>query len=361
LIDELKDVAVGFRDYLADRGFVYDDATRLDMLAAVLGSQLVFFVGPSGTGKSTAAGVLSQFFAPDSERASVDVRPGWSSTEDLLGQYSGFTKAYLKGAATDQIVSVHGATSTPFFTLEEANLSAIESYAGPLVTATSSTRFEQVRWDFHSQPGFSDVPEVVVTEKYPRFLATINVDSTAPAPAPKISGRACVVLLEPPTVEDSLLSVGAIAGAGQAVAAGQGANLIGDPHLAWDAIVVAGRQDDFTNALRTCMDALTASTGGQNVVSPRDVQRCVLYMAWHQALQQPQSGDALTSSLLLSAENAVLHYILPGMSAERFGRAVPGLTEKATDGGLLAIRLARLVSPDDGVFGVPPDFWASLS
>ncbi|WP_150954453.1 hypothetical protein [Microbacterium testaceum] len=359
MIDKLENLQSEFSAYLQNLGLVYDRDTQCDMLAAVLSSQLVLFVGPSGTGKSTAAKALSRFFAPVTERATVDVRPGWSASEDLLGQYNSFTDTYLRSPSTEAFVSVRGSASTPFFTIEEANLSPIEAYAGELITAASSTRFPTLTWSFHSASSFEEVPSQVEVGRYPRFLATINVDSTAPAPAPKVSGRACVLLLEPPKLADSLDSVAAISNLDRTFPEGEAAALVGDPHAAWARVEVHGRQAAYREPLRVLLQELAdALDSGRNVVSPRDVQRAVIYMSWHVAISgEPAEAVDFTAS----AENALLHYVLPGLTSEQFGRALPKLRSVCVADGLLSARLDRLESADSGLFGVTPDFWASLS
>lgn len=368
MIDELAGIPQDFRNFLEKRGLVYDQLTQVDLLAAALGSQSLLFAGPSGTGKSTAARALADFFVAPTRQAILDTRPGWSGSEDLVGQYSVYAKTYAKGPGTDELNRLHsfGEHGTPVVIVEEANLSPMEAYLGPLVTAASATRFEQLQWPLHQQglkPEALGLPEAVNLRPWPRFFGTVNIDSTAPAPAPKVSGRACVVLLEPPEVHNVLASMEALAPPTSSnPPTPPGAALIGDPRRAWDALT-EDELEQFAVALRPLLEELAKLAGnGSNVVSPRDVQRCVLYMSWHVPLTAAAAaglGRAVT--IEESAENALLHFVLPGLSAEQFRKVVSGLSTIVTDDGLLHRRLERLGSGGEGLFGVSPDFWASLS
>lgn len=363
-IDELAPLPKEFSDFLAARGLVYDPLTQVDMLASVLGSQFLLLAGPSGTGKSTAARVLAEFFVSPARSRVIDARPTWTSTEDLAGQYSAFAGHFLNGPATRTLVALHGEDLPAVLTIEEANLSPIEAYLGPLITATSGVSFERLFWPLHQAGSGAGAPTEVVLGRWPRFFGTINVDSTAEAPAPKVSGRACVVLLEPSEVDLALSSTAAINAAPGTPATPPGAVVLGDPRSAWASYVLSGGTDMVTDALKPLLTVLENSAGrGLNVVSPRDVQRCVLFMSWHYPLLEAAVASGLLPSADIgaSAENAVMHYVLPGLSAEQFSRAIEPLRGTAAAGGLLQRRLSRLTAGGESIFGVSPDFWASLS
>jgi energy-coupling factor transporter ATP-binding protein EcfA2 len=357
-----------FRDFLEQRGLVYDPQTQLDLLACALSSQFLLFAGPSGTGKSTAAGVLADFLTPRDNQAVIDARPAWTSSEDVAGQFSAFANAYLPGPATDDLIRLaNRGNHVPVLTVEEANLSPMEAYFGPVITAASRVAFETLPWQLHRQPFGTTLttPPGVNIGGYPRIFATINIDSTAEAPAPKVSGRACVVLLEPPSIEQALGSTDAIVPPPiQPPSTPVGAELLGDPRNAWTAHLMTGPTGRFTDALAPFLKVLSDSAGqGANLVSPRDVQRCVLFMSWHVQLAEAALAAGLVSSATdaESAENAILHFVLPGLSSAQFGRAISPLVAAASPDGLLARRLKKLAIDGEGVFGLAPDFWASLS
>jgi len=366
--NELEQTPQLLRDFLAQRGLVYDPQTQVDMLACAFASQFLLFAGPSGTGKSTAAKVLAEFLTPRSRQATIDARPVWTSSEDVVGQYSVFTKDFVRGPATEGLLALHGGSGTPVVIIEEANLSPMEAYIGPVITTASSVAFLSLTWPLHTQPagGSITVPSAITLTPWPRVFGTVNIDSTAEAPAPKVSGRACVVLLEPPDIDTALASTDAIITppAGTPITTPPGQLLFGDPRRAWSAYLVAGTTERFTNALEPLLKILADSAGhGLNLVSPRDVQRCVTYMGWHVPLAEAAVNASLVSSSsdTESAENSLLHFVLPGLSSEQFGRAVTPLRAVATPSGLLARRLSRLAAGGESLFGVSPDFWASLS
>jgi len=364
---ELAQAPQLLRDFLDQRGLVYDPQAQVDMLASAVACQFVLFAGPSGTGKSTAAKVLAEFLAPTSRHATLDARPAWTASEDVAGQYSAFTDQYVAGPFTADLVRLDGGTGTPVVIVEEANLSPIEAYAGPVITAASSIAFERLPWVLHNQPpgGKSGIPAEVLLGPWPRVFGTVNVDSTADAPAPKVSGRACVVLLEPPDVDTALKSTDAITPSPAMAHAGPpGQHLFGDPTKAWASYLVAGKTDRFSDALKPLLTVLADSAGRKsNLVSPRDVQRCVVFMSWHAPLAEAAVAAKLLASSndTESAENSLLHFVLPGLSSEQFGRALMPLLNAATPDGLLARRLTKLAAGGESLFGVSPDFWASLS
>ena len=363
--DAIRDLPTAFSDHLSDSGIVFDTSTQIDLLASALGSQFLLLAGPSGTGKSTAAHMLSSFFAPDERRVIIDARPGWIGQEDLLGQYSSFAESYLGTNDLDELIQVANSSvaSSPIVTIEEANLSPLESYLGPVITRSSSIAWSEVSFDLH-RTQLGSPPKSLLLDKWPRFISTINVDSSAHAPAPKVAGRSCVVLLEPPTIEEAKLSVGAISFSSQNIRTAAFFDVLGDPRLAWASAVVNGEADGMLASLESWLTLLESTAGrGSNIVSPRSLQRSVMFIAWHYALSKAAGlgGMQIEPSLELSSENAVLHYLLPSLTSEQFARCLLPLLESASAGGLLAARLQRLLGAGEGAFGVPPDFWASLS
>ena len=134
-IDRMQQTAIQFDNYLGARGLIYEPQTKADLLAAILSSQFVLFAGPSGTGKSTAALALAEFFSPATRRATIAVERTWESPQDVVGSYSSFAGYYLAKPGLDELKSAlhvpraaqnSDQACSPIVVVEEANLSPIE-------------------------------------------------------------------------------------------------------------------------------------------------------------------------------------------------------------------------------------------
>jgi energy-coupling factor transporter ATP-binding protein EcfA2 len=379
VVDRIQQTAVAFDSYLGSRGLVYEPQVKADLLAAILSSQFVLFAGPSGTGKSTAASALAEFFAPEERRAVVPVERTWETPQDVVGAYSSFAGYYLAKPGLDELTRLRHhpsapaetpLTRTPIAVVEEANLSPMEGYLNPVVHGLSAPAQEVIGWPLHPMPNnvarsdeeaaATDVPPTLMLGPWPRFLGTINVDHTAIAPARKVSGRACVVLLEP--LEEVAAADGLDAlWTAQATPRVEGPEeLLHDPRTALALLrntpelsIVASALDEVTKDLATAL--------GSNPVSKRDEQRCLLYMAFYKDIAPHVPEVEVDDLLTQAAENAVLHFVLPGLVPQQFAAAIELYR---TDGpaSLLRQRCDRLL-PEDGdlSLGYAVDFWSALS
>jgi hypothetical protein len=236
-------------------------------------------------------------------------------------------------------------------------------YLGSVVTALSGLVAESVTWGLHLAGGGKDTklpPAEVVLAPYPRFMATINVDSTASAPSPKVCGRALTVLLEPPNVDLACTSTKAITATGRDSDPPHDASMLDDPRAAWAALVAGGQTAVVVEPIRTLCSVLEDELQA-NVVSPRDLQRAVMFMAWYVGLAEHEDDVDIEVARVDAAELALLHAVLPGLGSGHFEAAVKALQQHARGGGLLASRLDRVLTSATGVYGVPPDFWSALS
>ena len=347
-------------------------AAQLDALACFLSSQLLIFAGPSGTGKSTLARRLSNFFS--SRFAVVDGQPGLARRQELTGYASELTgsPAFASTEDTDRLVTLAtppggpSANDPPVLLVEEANLSPIEGYLGPFVHGLSGLATEQVTWPLHNhqsdlpaQGGGNAVPAEITFSPWPRLLLTVNIDATAPAPAAKVAARGAVLLLEPPTLEAALESRSAVLATGPPPTYA-GRALAEDPRACLIAMEHAGQVDILVKALEQSL-ASAASSEGANLVSQRAAQRCLLYIAAYALVSEGSSDDDLRNNALKDgADNALLHHVLPSLEPAYFPSAAERARTAARPRGVLADRLARLRTSDEWS-GIPDDFWSGLS
>lgn len=381
-VNRIEQAAVEFADFLGARGLVYEPHVQADLLAAILGSQFVLFAGPSGTGKSTAASALAEFFTPASRRSTLRVERTWESPSDVAGAYSSFAGYFVKKPGLDVLLGSRrheaaGASDesarAPIVVVEEANLSPIEGYLNPVVHGLSTPAQEFVAWPLHALIAGAplsaadgaplEIPQLLELGPWLRLLGTINVDHTAIAPARKVSGRACVVLLEPmesPSSEDGVSALWA--GTTGPAAPTSSHEILHDPRTALAAIRGTQSLSDLANALDATVVELRDALSS-NPVSKRDEQRCLLFMAFFHEVAAYVPDLTLTAPdrLRVAAENAILHFVLPALTPEDFTRAVDLFRQPGAP-SLLRSRCSRLAPADaDSALGYAIDFWAALS
>ena len=380
-----------FDDHLKKARVDIDVAVRLDLIAAVLSSQFVLFAGPSGTGKSTVARVLQTFFAPLDSRAIIESRRQLIGPEDVAGYASPLSGSFVEGTDLQSLLWLarpDDSAPCPILLVEEINLSPPEGYLSPFIHGLSSPSAREVTWRLHGASGDldTDLRAELRFAPFARLFGTVNVDSTANAPAKKVAARACVVLMEP-------IEVGALNEVWHALAEpvpkvggldSNGASFLSDPLLG-----VRLPQVDPDPIQEECLRLAAAIEQGPNVfssawsstaspvrtVSRRQLAQMVTFSAWFSLIaraQDARTGSPTASIERIAAENSLLHFVLPGVDAATFGQALrllsesaPHLTTQAKDqyGGLLRNRVDRLGSAggEQAVLGQVLDFWDRLS
>ena len=366
---DLKKLVKDFASYLDARGLVYDPLTQLDFLSVALASQFVLFAGPSGSGKSTAARALADFFA--TTWVQIEVPRGLHRHEEFVGYYSHFSKIFADTAFLGSLreMEVSANTLPPACILEESNLSPFEGYMSAGLHGLGALEAPFIGFNLHKQSSpvtladnVTTVPTTLEVGPYPRFLGTVNVDATAPAPANKISGRAAVVLVEPPAIDDALAAVRSATSPPTHLHRGDGAGVLGQPADALRLSQKTNREPDILKALRAGANLLEQALKA-NVITPRDASRMAMFVAAFDLLAQA-GGHTKADALGLGVEYAILHFVLPRMSGDGFDSAVNGLVDGGglrSDGPLME-RLAMLKAAEsESGFGVPADFWTALS
>ena len=207
----LADLPARFRDFASKTGLEVDRATAVDALASVLGSQLVLFAGPSGTGKSRLARCLAAFFSPPDALVVIEARRQLLGPEDIAGYYSNIGAQFALTTDTLELLSLHelclaasgGATvvAVPFLLVEEANLSPIEGYLAPAIHGLSSPSSPHLRWPLHAHSvsrrtwieggSATGLPSAETeTSRFPSQNRTVNISSRLPRSRPR-PGTCC--------------------------------------------------------------------------------------------------------------------------------------------------------------------------
>jgi energy-coupling factor transporter ATP-binding protein EcfA2 len=392
---DLASLVRQFDAQLSRDGVVCEPSTQLALLAGFLSSQFLLLAGPSGTGKSTLARALLEFFVPPDSQAILEGRRQLIGPEDVVGFMSAITGVYAPGLEFESLWALSGAgesSPTPAILVEEINLSPVEGYLAPLVHGLSGASAQAVVWRIGPEGGSSEYPGSLEFAPYPRLLGTINVDATAPAPSPKVAARACVILLEPSLVT-RVEEVRAAAERAGEPEEGQGAppppppavdpaSFVGDPFLAARQLD-EHQLEELVSGITSTLDRMGArseppeSSEDPNIpITYRQMDQFARYVAWFvlladaAALAEEKAPDPAVYAV--AAENAILHFVLPTLSPTDFSLALNHLHEvrgelhpPAPPGGLgsmLPSRVERLRDAGGSDFvGRALDFWDRLS
>lgn len=362
-----------FENYLDDAGVIADASLQLDVLGAYLSTQFLLVAGPSGTGKSTIARALAEFFCPPDSWRVIEARRQLIGPEDIAGYYSILTNIYAWTSDLNALLEIGAAapeSAPPALLVEEINLSPVEGYLAPFTHGLSDVSAATVSWPLHDTE-LDTPPKDLVFEPFPRLLGTINVDSTSVAPAPKVAARACVILLEPqatPNVDEALNALRKT----ERPKGGGGAEYVGDPLEILDCPDIA--PDSLRKQIEDLLTQLVPPQG-EHFVSRRQVGQMLLYVAWYSLMAQAFSqrgGVVVGDPYRIGAENALLHFILPTLSPRDFGTAIQRLNDasiqlhpapdQSSGGSVLKSRIDRLSSSaGSGMVGGLLDFWDRLS
>lgn len=367
--EEIGALPIAFEEFLALHGIASSMAEIRDLLAATLSGQLIIMAGPSGSGKSLMASALAAFFAKKDRRTRLEASRFLARQEEFLGYYSQLAgKQFIAQPALLDLLSLDAAEAeeSPIVTIEEANLSPIEGYLSALVHGLGATEANTLDFKLHAladpAPTMTDtvlVPPTLSLAPYPRFFATINVDADSPAPARKVVSRACVVLMETPSIEATIASSDILVQPSVHEADGPAAGVLGSPGLAFQRYADSGGAD-YQQSFAARAAELRDAVGG-DVVNQRSLQKSLFYIAWFVELGGEVDSDEETTAVRIAVDNALLHFVLPTLPAHQFSATIEKLPNIHPE-SLLASRVDRLKSALDAQsFGPSPDFWGALS
>lgn len=368
-VEEVATLVAAFAAFLTKHGIASNNPEIRDLLASTLSSQLVIMAGPSGSGKSLMASALSAFFAKEDRRAKLEASRYLARQEEFLGYYSQIAgEQFIAQPALLDLLPLHAdeAEYAPVVTIEEANLSPIEGYLSALVHGLGGTEAETLGFRLHARndavPTMTEdvsIPRQLNLAPYPRFFATINVDADSPAPARKVVSRACVVLMETPSIETTIASSDILVQPSLQDSDGPASDFLGSPGLAFRRYAESGGTE-YQQAFAARAADLRDAVGG-DVVNQRSLQKSLYYIAWYTELSGEMQGDDETAAVRVAIDNALLHFVLPTLPAHQFAAAIENLPEVSPD-SVLASRIERLKTVVAAqTFGPSPDFWGALS
>jgi hypothetical protein len=369
-IEQITSLIEEFKKFATAYGITASDGDIHDLLAATLGSQFLLMAGPSGSGKSLIASALAAFFAKKDRRTRLEGSRFLARQEEFLGYYS-----HLAGQqfiAQPPLLDLLPLSSSedrkdaPVIIIEEANLSPIEGYLSALVHGLGGREAGTLDFRLHTRsdevPTADEevtVPSGLTLAPYPRFFATINVDADSPAPARKVASRACVILTDTPAIEEARVSADILSQPSIEEADGPASTILGRPSSAFARYTESG-SDVYEEALLRRGKQLSEVIGTE-AVNFRAYQKALFYIAWYVELageDEPQPDSAVVA---MAVDNALLHFVLPTLSAHQFAAAVEGLVDIAPE-SVLASRVERLKTVLSAqTFGPSPDFWGALS
>ena len=189
----LEEICNAFRNYAASKhGLYYTiDAIR-QLFAGMATSKLIILEGISGTGKTSLAWVLGEFFG--NPTSIIPVQPSWKDRSELLGYYNEFTKKFNESEFLKALYTVGYRQDLAIITLDEMNLARIEYYFAEFLSImemrdTAAWQLDLIPNSLPNDPvnlkeGKLTIPQNVV------FFGTANNDDSTFTISDKVYDRA---------------------------------------------------------------------------------------------------------------------------------------------------------------------------
>ena len=189
----VKDSVKVIKEYIASKGFSYDDELIENFYLSLKSKPFVILAGTSGTGKTRLVRLFSE--AIGAKYKLVSVRPDWSDSSDLFGHVN-LKGEFVPGAIIDYI---HEAAkpeniNTPYFLcLDEMNLARVEYYLSDFLSIIETR---------HKEAGYVVTDEIildtaaegvygkVILPENIYVIGTVNMDETTFPFSKKVLDRA---------------------------------------------------------------------------------------------------------------------------------------------------------------------------
>lgn len=194
----VPDAVTEIKEYIAARGFTYDDGVIENFYLSLKSKPFVILAGTSGTGKTRLVKLFAE--AIDAWYQQISVRPDWSDSSDLLGHVDlnghfvpGPLLAYIRAAIDDP--------DHPYILcLDEMNLAQVEYYLSDILSVMETREWTK---DGHivtdllvnefyyggDQAAYEKYGDIYLPDNL-YLVGTVNMDETTFAFSRKVLDRA---------------------------------------------------------------------------------------------------------------------------------------------------------------------------
>lgn len=193
----IKDSISGIKQYIASKGFSYEDDLIENFYLSLKSKPFVILAGISGTGKTRLVKLFAN--AIGAEYKMVSVRPDWSDSSDLFGHVD-LNGKFIPGVIIDFVKRAEQNISRPYFLcLDEMNLARVEYYLSDILSVIETRDFHN--GTIETAPLISETyygADTTAREKYGEvklpenlyIIGTVNMDETTFPFSRKVLDRA---------------------------------------------------------------------------------------------------------------------------------------------------------------------------
>ena len=198
----IKDAIIMIKDYIAAKGFSYEDGLIENYYLSLKSKPFVILAGTSGTGKTRLGRLFAEAVGANITNGRykmISVRPDWSDSTDLFG-YIDLNGRFVPGEIIDFIKQAENNIEYPYFLcLDEMNLARVEYYLSDILSVMETREYigERIKTDPLIQNRYYGADTSAV-EQYGNvclpenlyIIGTVNMDETTFPFSRKVLDRA---------------------------------------------------------------------------------------------------------------------------------------------------------------------------
>ena len=198
----VKDTIVNIKNYIAAKGFSYEDGLIENFYLSLKSKPFVILAGTSGAGKTRLVKLFAEAVGATTGNGRykmVSVRPDWSDSSDLFGHVD-LNGKFIPGAIIDFVKQAEIDNNRPYFLcLDEMNLARVEYYLSDILSVIETRDFAGAT--IQSDPLVSDTyygSDLSAAGRYGTvrlpenlyIIGTVNMDETTFPFSRKVLDRA---------------------------------------------------------------------------------------------------------------------------------------------------------------------------